>query len=141
MTLFLEYSEIFEKALTTLVNDDGFMLISSDRAQRAHLCAHKLLEFVEQNRSTGLVADFCDGLLRSLQSCIDSHPRKMKYHYLREKIWEQYYKLVSSEKFKDMWVQFLQSSIGFEACPQYITEELMQILLKKKIFKCLQLRY
>ena len=113
-----------------LIDDDGFSL--SDKARRALLCAHKLqqYELVPQNKKT--VSDFCNYLLIHLQDCL-KHPRKVKCRTLRERIWERYYKFRSSDEFKVMWREFLQKTIGFEACPifyQYITDKILETLLK-----------
>ena len=115
--------EIFKEALMMLIDDDGFSL--SDKARRALLCAHKLLQYelVPQNKKTA--SDF----LIHLQDCL-KHPRKVT---LRERIWERYYKYRSSDEFKVMWREFLQKTIGFEACPifyQYITDKILETLLK-----------
>ena len=115
--------DIFHQELTMLINDEGFSL--SERGLKACLCAKKVLQLKVEN--TAFVQDFYHDLITSLQSCIDhDHPRKVKAHTLREKMWEKYYKLQSSQQFVHKWTEFLQKGIGFCACPtfyQYITNK------------------
>ena len=122
---------MLEKALTSLMDDECFHL--SERAERARLCAERVLKFVTENRR--LVVEFYDWLITSLESCF-SHPRKVKFHTLRERIWERYFKLRASSQFKQAWVDFLKKNIGFDACPifyQYVTNHIMETLLKKHL--------
>ena len=127
--MFIDTFELFEKVLTSLINDQGFTL--SQTVQRARLCAERLLEWTTANKEDTL--KFCLDLNSSLQLCL-IHPRKVKCRTLRERIWEKYYKLRASASFTAKWDTFLQRSIGFGACPiffQYVTDKIMEILIKE----------
>lgn len=50
-------------------------------------------------------------------------------------MWENYFKLRSSDSFKTSWKSLLQRTIGLSACPvfyQFVTDELMEVLIKEK---------
>ena len=49
-------------------------------------------------------------------------------------MWECYYKLHSSKEFVTRWAQFLQASVGTEACLifyQFVTDTIMEVLIKE----------
>jgi hypothetical protein len=123
---FLESLDLFDKALSKLCNDEAFCV--SERAERASLCAQRLMRL--QDRS--VVAVFSRDLLASLRSCFHHPQKKLKCRYFRERIWESYYKLCASDEFRGKWKDFLGKTIGFSACPifyEYITNELMDKIL------------
>ncbi len=123
------------KAVRAVIDDTGFTI--SERGQRAQLCANRLLEWmmVDVENRTVAVA-FTQKLIVDLSLCL-KHPRKVKLHTLRERMWEKFYKLRSSQNFRDSSVNFLQVTIGFIACPifyQYVSNRRLssKMSLKQK---------
>ena len=67
---------------------------------------------------------FAASLVKSIRECC-SHPRPVLCHTLKERMWEKYYKLCSSEGFRSSWKSFLQNSIGLGGSPiffQFVTK-------------------
>ena len=101
---------LLKNTLSLVLTDKGFD-IPSERAQKGRLCAEKLLEWIRNNEDDACA--FYSYLLKSLQSCC-SHSRAVKFHTLKERIWENYYKYRSSEEFKNKWSSFIEN-IGFQS--------------------------
>lgn len=121
--------QLLTEALSKVLTDKEFD-IPSDRAQKSRLCAHKLLQWVRINEVTA--GPFVMDLLHSLQRCC-SHPRPVKFHTLKERIWENYYKHRSSGEFKRKWISFIMSAIGFQPNAilyQFLTDEMMASVMK-----------
>ena len=110
---------LLKNALSSVLMDKGFD-IPSERAQKGRLCAEKLLEWITNNED-GACA-FSSYVLKSLQSCC-SHSISVKFHTLKEHIWENYYKYWSSEEFKKKSSSFIEN-IGFQT----------NAILKKHLF-------
>ena len=110
----------------------------SERAQHALLCAEKLLEWMSESEHKILANDFASMIYSSICEC-SQHllvQRQHRHrHRFKEKLWENYYKLCSSDTFRSSWKSFLQSSIGLSACPifyQYITQKIMEMVIKEQ---------
>ena len=57
----------------------------------------------------------------------------VKFHTLKELIWENYYKHRSSVEFKRKWISFIMSAIGFQPNAilyQFLTDEMMASVMK-----------
>ena len=79
------------------------------------------------------VSDFSSTMIHDLERCV-RHPRKVKFHTLKERLWEKYFKLKASDPFRSVWANFLQKLIGMNSCPilyQYVTDKLMESLIKE----------
>ncbi len=121
--------ELFKKAVGSVLDDKGFE-IATQKAERAVLTAERLLKWVECNKVEG--AAFASTLVTSIRMCC-SHSRAVLCHTLKEKMWEKYYKLCSSEDFRTSWTQFIQSSIGFLGNPiyyQFVTKAILEEIIK-----------
>ena len=119
---------LLKNALSSVLTDKGFD-IPSERAQKGRLCAEKLLEWTSNNEDDACA--FSSYLLKSLQSCC-SHSRAVKFHTLKERIWENYYKYRSSEEFKNKWSSFIEN-IGFQPNAilyQFVTDQVMTFVMK-----------
>ena len=117
--------------INAITQDEGFSL--SEIGKNAQLCANKLLAWCkdrEENRKA--MCSFATELYSRLLQCT-KHPRKVKYHTLRERMWERYYKLQISYEFTKLWTDFLRNTIGYKACPifyQHISNEMMKLVIK-----------
>ena len=63
-----------------------------------------------------------------------THKRAVKYHTLKERMWGNYHKLCSSEKFRKQWVSFVQDLTGFNPRPifyMFVTDTIMKLVIKK----------
>ena len=124
-----EYSfKLLVKCSSSVLTDKGFD-IPSEEAQKARLCAAKLLEWMKTNKP--LASTFAINLVKFLQSCC-SHPRPVKFHTIKERMWERYYKYCSSEDFRRGWGAFIEQA-GFQPHPilyQFITDEMLTYIIK-----------
>ena len=129
LSKFSDCYEMFKVAVTNVITDEGFSL-PCEKALRAKLCAEKLLEWMPDNQE--VAANFSFTLVNNLKSCC-SHPRQVTSRTHRQRMWEKYYKY-SSAGLKEEWTIFLQSSIGFAACPifyQFVTKVLLEAVIKQ----------
>ena len=81
------------------------------------------------------VSDFSSTMIHDVERCL-RHPREVKFHTLKEKMWEKYFKLRASDPFRSVRANFLQKSIGINSCPifyQYVTDTLMESLIKEAL--------
>lgn len=80
--------------------------------------------------------DFADGLLYSLSGCFQQPgSRTTRVQVQRERMWEPYHKLRSSQSYKDYWAKFLHNSINHDACPifyQFVGDAIMEMLIKQR---------
>ena len=112
------------------MKDKGFSL-PCEKACRARLCAERLLEWMSDNKET--TASFSLTLVTDIESCC-SHPRQVTPRTHRQRLWEKYYKYCSSVELKEAWSSFLQTSVGFAACPifyQFVTKGLFEAVIKQ----------
>ena len=113
-----------------MINDEGFDL-PSEKALRARLCAEKLLLWMTNKKEAAIT--FSDKLCSDLRTCI-LHQHNVKFRTLRQRMWENYYKLCSSDDFIDSWALLHRNSIGLDPCPvfyQFVTKVIMEALIKQ----------
>ncbi len=92
--------------------------------------ADRLLKWMVTNELTATA--FATSIVKDIRDCC-SHPKSMVCHTFKEQMWEKFYKLSSSERFRMSWTEFLQTSIGFNACPifyQFITKTILEGIIK-----------
>lgn len=106
--MFTDSLEMFKEALTTVLTDQGFTF--GEKAQRARLCAERLLEWVAENRE--VVLEFCLYLNTSPSLHNPSEDSEMPWPPRAD-----LGKLKASDDFRTKWATFLQKSVGFKACP------------------------
>ena len=127
--------KLLEKGLNKLLQDKGFY-IKSERAQKALTCAKRTLDWIKAQHNNQLAVIFAKNLVSLLQGCVvlpTSTTTSDEFHKHREKMWESYYRLRSSESFLSMWATFLRSNIGVESDPiffQFITKAVMDELIQ-----------
>lgn len=115
--------------MSLVLKDEGFDL-PSPQAKFARLCGEKLHLWLSGSNNTVQIVSFANDLVSSLQTCF---AESSKSRAVREKMWENYYKLRSSFEFQDMWAAFLRKSIDVKASPifyQFITDSIMEVLIK-----------
>lgn len=90
------------------------------------MCAEKLLQFFSSNKITSSV--FAKAIVGSLDDCFRE---SRSIRVAREKMWENYYKVRSSDEFQDAWTENLKN-IECKACPiffQFVTDRMMESLI------------
>ena len=116
-----------------MLEDEGFQL-PTEPARAAVKCAEGLLEWISDHPD--MAANFASLLIGKIQGCIHG-PKKLSKRSVqrgREKMWESFYKLTSSEEFRKGWKMLLET-VKVEATPifyQYVTDTLMKELIKEK---------
>ena len=124
--MFVGNLRMLKSANESVLSDD----ISTEKAQRAHLTADRLLKWIERNDGAAVV--FASNLVRKFHKCC-THPRGVTCHTLKEHMWEKYHKLCSSDEFRTDWLTSLQSSIGFQGSAifyQFTTKVIMKQIIK-----------
>lgn len=127
----LGFQDMLKVALTSVLTDKGFQ--SSENGHKVQLCASKLLEWMAERENRKEVSDFSSTMIHDLERCL-RHPRKVKFHTLKKRMWEKYFKLRASHPFRSVWANFLQMSIVMNSCQifyQYVTDKLMESLIKE----------
>ena len=115
-----------------VLKDDGFQL-PTPLAKRAVRTAEMLLEWLSDTANELPSTAFASSFVDSLNTCFQPFTVKT-VRSGREKMWENYYKLRSSDNFKTKWTTFLNDSVGSVACPifyQYVTDCIMEVLIKQ----------
>ena len=84
-------------AVVELLQDDGFN-IPTLPAITAVRCAKEFLEWLSVNPESAVVFEY--NLVHLLRGCFRTY-RSVQVG--REKMWESFYKLTSSDSFGDMW--------------------------------------
>ena len=127
--IILEHLKLINTAVSTVLTDRGFG-VASDEAIRAQLCAERMLKWISEHED---VADsFATNLIKSVQSCCE-HNAVVTCRTMKERMWEKYFKLCSSDGFRSLWTDFLMSSIGFHSCSifsQFVTDFIMETIIK-----------
>ena len=121
--------DMMKKAIESVTTSPDFD-IPSDKAQKAVMCAYKLLEWANKNEASS--TEFAVALTSQLESCINSSQRK-ELHKTREVMWEIYFKLCSSDEFRDAWGTLIGGMIGLQASPifyQHVTSIIFEELVK-----------
>ena len=94
-------------------------------AAKARQCAEKLLQWMPENKPKAVT--FAVTLVKSLKGCYCSRSKSVQTK--REKMWEKYYQLRSSDDFCLSWSNFIRESIKEEACPifyQFVTDAVFE---------------
>lgn len=128
----LNPSELLHAAVVLVLTDEGFS-IPTDPAREARKTAEKLLEWSSENKAAWY--EFAHKLITSLLGCFETHTNLSRIKKQREKMWEKFHKMRSSESFTLDWDSFLtkKAAVCVEACPifyQFITDSLMEELIK-----------
>lgn len=121
--------ELFKKAVACVLHDDGFK-IGTEKAGQAFVVADRLSRWIVNNKNDA--GRFACSLIDDVRKCC-TYPRPLICHTLKEKMWEKYYQLCSSEQFRDSWILFIQESIGLKATPtfyQHVTKFILEEILK-----------
>ena len=125
-----EHLHLLKTSCSLVLKDEGFQL-PTPLAEKALKSAERLLEWLSDAENKEAASIFASNFIGSLKSCFSTY-RKARSG--REQMWECYYKLRSSERFVTRWAQFLQASVGTEACPifyQFVTDSIMEVLIKE----------
>ena len=125
-----EYLHLLKTACSLALKDEGFQL-PTPLAEKALKCAERLLEWLSEPENKEAASVFGSNFIGSLNSCFSTYCTTRS---ARQQMWERYYKLRSSEGFVTRWAEFLQASVGSEACPifyQFLTDSIMEVLIKE----------
>ena len=112
-----------------VLTDEGFQ-IPTENAQRACLAADRLYKWIESNEEEAML--FVSKLFKDIRQCC-THGKAVTCHTFKEKMWEKYHKLCSSEDFREKWTKFLEATIGIHSVLFYqfstkcIFEEIIKI--------------
>ena len=126
---FLDYSEMFLKAVEKILEDDGFR-IPSPLAAAARETAASLLTWCQNPANQQALSTFSALLVAKLEPAFAQSGRKLQVQ--REKMWGTYHAIRSSDEFHSSWVRLLQESLGCAACPifyWYVTDKVFWSLL------------
>ena len=132
-------TRLFQAALELILKDESFS-IPSRPAIRARELARVQLDWSTRPENRPHFQSFSSELVRSLQECCVSH------HSLRlerELMWENYFKLRSSEKFTTDWALFVSHfDSSRDSCPafyQFVTDFIMEDIIKRTYpIECVQ---
>ncbi|XP_065917789.1 uncharacterized protein [Dysidea avara] len=124
----------FVEALRSILNDDSFKIMSSE-AIEARKAAQILLDWcldaANNNCFTTFVLKLSEDLKQAMSSC-------KKKSCNREKLWRNFFLLRSSEKFREDWVNFLDSA-NVAATPilyQHLTDILFRGYIGDHVTGC-----
>ena len=96
------------------LKDDGFN-IPSEPAMRARFMAERYLEWCMRGENKQDFELFSQGLVKNLEGCFSSQGSVKKR---RERMWESFYKLCSSNEFIHKWALRLSPTCGTRIpCP------------------------
>ena len=112
-----------------VLEGEGFQL-PSPQAKVSYFCAQKLQVWMSDPINCSREEVFARNLVYHLQQCFIYSCHSCA---TRERVWENYYKLRSFAKFRDMWTVFLRDSIDVEANPifyQFVSDSTLEELLK-----------
>jgi len=121
--------ERLRAAVELVLKDDGFS-IPSRPAVRARELAKGHLEWSSKLENAQTCRIFSTELIGSLEGCCVQHH---SVRLGRERMWENYFRLRSSEEFKQKCVQFLAHDARGDSCPvffQFVTDALMEEIVK-----------
>lgn len=127
------HTEMIREALTLILKDEGFGL-GSGPAERARKAAENLLEWISDSDNKELWEQFAGELVTSLKGCFQVG-QVQKIQKRRERMWERYHKLRSSQQFQTCWASFLEVSIKCESCPiffQFVSDAIMEMLINNE---------
>ena len=123
---------MFLRALQSILSSDDFK-VPSPANEDAVKTATSLLRWYEEHKGCDILESFVRGLYIQLNSCFTKEFSSLKLR--REKMWESYHKLRTSQVFRSDWIQFVAQAIQQSAQPafyQYITHYVFKILIEKE---------
>ena len=134
-------TELVNNAVAFVLNDHGFSLPSAS-AMKARELAETVEQWRNEDDNIATWNNFAGDLVTLLRTCFPKAvPPKNKCKSTRERMWEQYYKLRSSDKFIQLWKKLFecikpaqtQSPIFW----QFVTQKVMEDLIKEE-YKCIE---
>ena len=117
-----------QQGIALVTTDEGFSL-PVPLAARAHHCATKLLKWMLQLENKPKAITFAITLVKLFKECCSLESNNKSIQFRREKMWEKYYQLRSSDNFCTLWSNFIKESINEEACPifyQFVTDAMFE---------------
>ena len=117
------------KAVRSVIDDSGFG-IASEKAEKAKLVAERMLRWLGDNKDES--ETFASCLLSNIRECC-TNQTPVLCHSLKEKMWERYYKLCSSDSFRSSWSRFIETSVGLPGTPiffMFVTKWIMEDVMK-----------
>ncbi|XP_065917383.1 uncharacterized protein [Dysidea avara] len=126
--------DTFVEALRSVLNDDSFKIMSSE-AIEARKAAQILLDWCLDAANNSCFTTFVLKLSEDLKQAISSCKKKSCN---REKLWRNFFLLRSSEKFREDWVNFLDSA-NVAATPilyQHLTDILFRGYIGDHVTGC-----
>ena len=121
--------KLFVNTVKSVTLDSGFD-IPTEKAQKALLTAERLLKYFETNEVQ--TVQFSEKVISRVSTCC-THSRAVTCGTLKERMWENFYKLCSEDDFRSMWMTFIQTSIGLTGSPifyNYVTRAILDDLIK-----------
>ncbi|SMN01581.1 hypothetical protein SPONN_2647 [uncultured Candidatus Thioglobus sp.] len=118
---------MLSSSVTLVVTDEGFSLPTLP-ASNARICAQELLQWI--SGEVAAAKSIAKSIVKMLEECFHE-TRSLRV--AREKMWTNFYKLRSSQRFRDTWKEVLKN-IHREACPifyQFVTEKVMEALIRE----------
>ena len=122
------------EALRSILNDDSFKIMSSEAIEArkvAQILLDWCLDAANNNCFTTFVLKLSEDLKQAMSSC-------KKKSCNREKLWRNFFLLRSSEKFREDWVNFLDSA-NVAATPilyQHLTDILFRGYIGDHVTGC-----
>ena len=116
-----------------VITDKGFNIPSAP-ALKAREAAEKLLEWLSDKENDEVFTLFAMDLIEGLEGCF-KHGRTRSLKRRRELMWEQLFKLRSTQSFRSKWSAFLSTSISVTASPifyQFVVDMVFSSLLKQR---------
>ena len=112
-----------------MLTDEGFS-VPSEPAQNARAIASSVLQWCDDPCNLPMLTAFSQELLQLLQECLSM--QQLPHQVKRERMWEAYHKLRTSEVFKIKWVVFLKNLAAIGPCPifyQYVTDQVFKDMI------------
>ena len=100
--------ELLSEAASLVLKDDGFN-VPSEPARRARFMAERYVEWCVRAENKRDFELFSQGLVEDLEGCFSSQGSAKKR---RERMWESFYKLRSSNEFIHRWADHLAPTCG-----------------------------
>ena len=116
-----------------MIKDDGFLLPTPGAKEALHL-ATRLLEWIESNRRSPLLENFCSSLCATFTARIASTKTSTKVD--RTKLWQLYNEVITCQQFEDSWDRFLRTAIKSSYSPMFcmfVSQKVHDRLLKESL--------
>ncbi len=114
--------ELLRAAVSLILKDEGIQL-PTEPARNAVRSVERLLEWIDGNKATVIASS----LISNLDKCF---PKSRSPKAARDRMWGNFYKLRSSDDFREFWKRVLSESIGVQACPIFYQFCVMDQLVK-----------